>query len=44
MFVVGSDMCDYLKTMKFSSLFVLACGAVVRVKEALDGLKRIAIE
>ena len=37
-------MCAYLKTMDFSSLFVLACGAVVQVKEALDGLKRVVKE
>lgn len=34
-------MISFLKTMKFSSLFLLACGAVVQVKDAQDGLKRV---
>ena len=37
-------MRKYLKGMKFSSLFVLACGSVVQVKEAQDGLKRVVKE
>jgi hypothetical protein len=40
--VVGADMRSYLKGMEFSSLFLLSCGAVVRVKEARDGLKMVA--
>jgi len=42
--VVGEDMKEYLKGMRYSSLFLLACGAVVQVKEALDGLTTIAKE
>jgi len=37
-------MCSYLRRMEFSSLFVFSCGSVVRVKEALDGLKGVAKE
>lgn len=33
-------MCDYLKSMKFSALFILSCGSVVRVQEAQNELKR----
>jgi len=40
--VIGDDMCKYLTGMKFSALFVLACGSVVQVKEALDGLTTIS--
>ena len=32
-------MMDYIKGMKFSSFFLLACGAVVRESEALAGLE-----
>jgi hypothetical protein len=35
-------MGNYLKTMKYSSLFLLACGAVVQVKEAQDEVKKVA--
>lgn len=42
--VVGQDMKKYLGGMKYSSLFLLACGSVVRVKEALDGLTTVAKE
>ena len=34
-------MCKYLEGIKQKSLFVLACGAVVRVKQAADNLKTI---
>ena len=34
-------MVEYIKEMKFSSLFLLACGAVVREKEALAGLEEV---
>jgi len=37
-------MHKYLTGMKFSSLFVLACGAVVQVKGALDALTIVAEE
>ena len=40
--VVGSDMGDYLKGMLYSSLFVIACGAVVRVQHAQNQLKMVA--
>ena len=40
--VVGKDMGNYLQKMVFSSFFLLSCGAVVRVKRAQNGLKRIA--
>ena len=39
--IVGKRMCEYLKKMEFSSLFVLACGAVVQVKEAQEGLRSV---
>jgi len=35
-------MNDYIAGMKFSSFFLLACGAVVREGEALAGLQEIA--
>jgi hypothetical protein len=37
-------MGDYLKGMKFSSFFLLSCGAVVQVKEVQNGLKQVAKE
>ena len=42
--VVGKSMCKYLQNMKFSTMFLLACGSVVQVKSAQDGLKRIIME
>ena len=39
--VIGPDMIEYIKGMKFSAFFLLACGAVVREKSALDGLEAI---
>jgi hypothetical protein len=41
---IGSDMREYLRSMVFSSFFLLSCGAVVQVKEAQDGLKKIVKE
>ena len=41
--MVGADMCKYLKDMKFSSLFILACGAVVQVDKAQDMLKEVVV-
>lgn len=35
-------MVEYITGMKFSSLFLLACGAVVREAEALTGLEAVA--
>jgi len=35
-------MTKYITKMKFSALFLLACGAVVREREALAGLKAVA--
>ena len=35
-------MVDYIKGMKFSSFFLLACGAVVRKSEAMAGLEAVA--
>lgn len=34
-------MVKYITGMKFSSLFLLACGAVVREREALAGLEAV---
>jgi hypothetical protein len=34
-------MMNYIIGMKFSSFFLLACGAVVREKEALNGLENM---
>jgi len=42
--VVGEGMKEYLKKMKFSAFFLLACGSVVRNPEALEGLKKVANE
>ena len=42
--VVGDDMYQYLKGMKFSSLFLLSCGSVVQVESAREGLKRVVTE
>lgn len=37
-------MKNFIQAMKFSSFFLLACGAVVREREALAGLKSITEE
>ena len=42
--VVGPDMWNYIKGMLFSSLFIIACGAVVQVQEAQNDLKTVAKE
>lgn len=34
-------MVNYIRKMKFSAFFLLACGAVVRQTEALSGLEGI---
>jgi len=34
-------MVNYIAGMKFSAFFLLACGAVVKQAEALDGLKAV---
>ena len=40
--VDGSDMGNYLRGMLYSSLFIVACGAVVRVQDAQNQLKMVA--
>lgn len=37
-------MKKYISGMKFSSFFLLACGAVTREGEALDGLEKVVEE
>lgn len=41
--VIGPTMIEYLQGMKFSAFFLLACGAVVRVNEAREALKRVTV-
>jgi hypothetical protein len=40
--IVGKEMKEFLKGVGHSSFFLLSCGSVVQVKEAQDGLKRLA--
>ena len=40
--VFGGLMVNHLQKMKFSSFFLLACGAVVKEGEALTGLQLAA--
>lgn len=39
--IIGPEMMKYFNQMKFSSFFLLACGAVVRESEALAGLEEV---
>ncbi|KAF9779910.1 hypothetical protein BJ322DRAFT_1024319 [Thelephora terrestris] len=40
--IVGKAVRDYVAGMKYSSLFMLSCGSVVRVEEARNELKKVA--
>ncbi|KAF9778841.1 hypothetical protein BJ322DRAFT_1024720 [Thelephora terrestris] len=42
--IVGKAVRDYVAGMKYSSLFMLSCGSVVRVEEARNELKKVAQE